>query len=155
MKWVTREHANVERVACPWLIRRFIDEKAEFLFVPNDTDPATITEGTPFDMKGVELGHHDGRCSFESFLLKYELEDNPALMLMGSIIHGADIPIDIDITPESAGLRAIAFGFHYKGIADHEKIELQMSMYDALYAWCQRKTLSLDERLNELQMNED
>jgi hypothetical protein len=68
MKWVTREHANVERVACPWLIKRFIDPEAEFEFVPSDTDPTTITDGIPFDMKGVELGHHQGRCSFESFL---------------------------------------------------------------------------------------
>ena len=140
MKWVTREHANVERVACPWLIRRFIDPDATFEFVPTDTNPNTIVEGIPFDMKGVELGHHQGRCSFESFLLKYKLEQDQALVLMGSIIHGADIPVDIDITPESAGLRAIAFGFHYLGIDDHEKIRIQTPMYDALYAWCQRKT---------------
>lgn len=140
MKWVTREHANVERVACPWLIRKFIDSEAEFAFVPNETNPLTITDGIPFDMKGVELGHHAGKCSFETMLAKYDLESDPALVLMGSIIHGADIPIDIDITPESAGLRAIAFGFHYLGIDDHEKIQLQMPMYDALYAWCQRKT---------------
>jgi hypothetical protein len=140
VKWVTREHANVERVACPWLILKFIDPEATFEFVANDTNPALITDGIPFDMKGVELGHHSGRCSFETMLIKYELTDNHALALMGSIIHGADIPIDIDITPESAGLRAIAFGFHYLGIDDHEKIKLQMPMYDALYAWCGRKT---------------
>ncbi|MDU0206372.1 chromate resistance protein ChrB domain-containing protein [Paenibacillus sp. MAH-36] len=140
MKWVTREHGNVERVACPWLIQRFIDKDAEFAFVPNHTNPSDITDGIPYDMKGVELGHHQGRCSFESFLLKYGLDDDQALVMMGSIIHGADIPVDIDITPESAGLRAIAFGFHYLGISDHEKISLQSVMYDALYAWCQRKT---------------
>jgi hypothetical protein len=139
MKWVTREHANVERVACPWLIKRFIDSEATFEFVPGDTNPATITDGIPFDMKDVEMGHHNGMCSFETFLLKYELDRDPALSLMGSIIHGADIPVDINITPESAGLRAIAFGFHYLGIDDHTKINLQSSMYDALYAWCQRK----------------
>lgn len=140
MKWVTRENANVERVACPWLIKRFIDAEAVFEFVPNDTDPGSITDGIPFDMKGVELGHRGGCCSFESMLLKYGLNDDAALVMMGSIIHGADIPIDIDITPESAGLRAIAFGFHYLGIDDHEKIRLQMPMYDALYAWCRRRT---------------
>jgi hypothetical protein len=140
VKWVTREHANVERVACPWLILKFIDPQAAFEFVPNDTNPLTITDGIPFDMKGVELGHHYGRCSFESMLIKYELTDNLALVLMGSIIHGADIPVDIDITPESAGLRAIAFGFHYLGTDDHEKIKLQLPMYHALYAWCERKT---------------
>jgi hypothetical protein len=143
MKWVTREHANVERVACPWLIKRFIDPEATFEYVPGLTNPSTIVDGIPYDMRGVEMGHHDGRCSFESFLLKYELDRDPALVLMGSIIHGADIPIDIDITPESAGLRAIAFGFHYLGIDDHEKIRLQTSMYDALYAWCQRKVGTL------------
>ena len=148
MKWVTRKHANVERVACPWLIKRFIDKDAIFEFVPNDTNPETIQDGIPFDMKGVELGHHNGGCSFESFLTKYKLDDNPALVFMGSIIHGADIPIDIDITPESAGLRAIAFGFLYLGITDHEKIDLQMPMYDALYSWCQRKIghLTIEER---------
>jgi hypothetical protein len=140
LKWVTRENANVERVACPWLIMKFIDREATFEFVANDTNPAVITDGIPFDMKGVELGHHAGRCSFETMLIKYELTDNLALVLMGSIIHGADIPVDIDITPESAGLRAIAFGFHYLGIGDHEKIKLQLPMYDALYAWCERKT---------------
>jgi hypothetical protein len=143
MKWVSREHGNVERVACPWLIKRFIDTDAEFVFVPNDTDPASITDGTPYDMKGVELGHHNGRCSFESFLLKYELDKDPALVYMGSIIHGADIPVDIDITPESAGIRAIGFGFHYLGVDDLEKIRIQSAMYDALYAWCQRKTRML------------
>ncbi|MCZ8515850.1 chromate resistance protein [Paenibacillus filicis] len=139
MKWVTREHSNVERVACPWLIKRFIDPDAVFEFVPSDTDPNTIRDGIPFDMKGVELGHHNGGCSFEAFLSKYELDKDPALVLMASIIHGADIPVDINITPESAGLRAIAFGYHYLGISDHEKITLQTSMYDALYAWCKRK----------------
>src|SRR5206468_1939772 len=107
---------------------------------PNDTNPALIKDGIPFDMKGAELGHHGGKCSFETILAKYELEGDPALVFMASIIHGADIPMDMDITPESAGLRAIAFGFHYLGIDDHEKIKLQMPMYDAMYAWCRRKT---------------
>lgn len=142
MNWVTRENGNVERVACPWLIKKFIDKEATFAFVPGNTDPGTISDAIPFDMKGVELGHHEDRCSFESILLKYNLDEDPALVLMGSIIHGADIPTDIDITPESSGLRAIAFGFHYLGINDNEKIVLQTPMYDALYAWCQRKTVS-------------
>jgi len=141
MRWVTRRNANVDRVACPWLIRRFVDPDAEFVFVPRDTDPAAITDGIPYDMTGVELGHVDGRCSFESILLKYGLADDPALALLGRIVHGADVPADLGSSPpEAHGLRAIAYGFAaLHGEEDHEKIRLESPMYDALHAWCRER----------------
>lgn len=139
MKWITRENANVERVACPWLILRFIDAEAEFGFVPKHTDPRAV-DGIPFDMAGVRLGHRDGKCSFESFLEDYHLDMDPALVLLGKIIHGADIPAEEDIAAESMGLRAIAFGYMYKyQLNDHAKIQAQLEMYDALYLYCQEK----------------
>ena len=88
MKWVTREHVHVDRVACPWLIKRFIDPEAEFIFVPRDTDPSTITEGIPFDFKGVELGHHNGKCSFDAFIEKYNITD-PAVLKIAEIVREA------------------------------------------------------------------
>ncbi len=139
MKWVTRKNANVDRIACPWLIKRFVDEHAEFLFVPAAEVSAVVErEGAiPFDVKGAELGHVDGRCSFESITLKYKLTD-PALERLAKIVHGADVSADASITPESAGLYAIAHGFALThGEDDHEKIRLETPMYDALYAWCQ------------------
>ena len=144
MKWVTRKNANVDRVACPWLIRRFIDKEAEFLFVaPDEVARVTEREGAiPYDVKGAELGHVDGRCSFESIVVKYKLTD-PALERLARIVHGADVPADIDITPESAGLKAIAHGFALAhGDNDHEKIRLETPMYDALYSWCQQQAAS-------------
>ncbi len=141
MKWVTRKNANVDRIACPWLIRRFIDKDAEFLFVPTEAVSAVAErEGaTPYDVKGVELGHVDGRCSFESIMLKYKLTD-PGLQRLAKIVHGADVSADIESTPESAGLQAIAHGFALAhGENDHEKIRLETPMYDALYVWCQRQ----------------
>jgi hypothetical protein len=141
MKWVTRKNANVDRVACPWLIRRFVDKEAEFLYVPTE-DVARVAEregAIPYDVKDVELGHVDGRCSFESIMLKYQLTD-PALQRLARIVHGADVSADIDIVPESAGLRAIAHGFALAhGDNDYEKIRLETPMYDALYAWCQEQ----------------
>jgi hypothetical protein len=138
MKWVTRKNAKVDRIACPWLIRRFVDADAEFLYVPAD-EVASAAErhaAVPYDIPNVELGHVDGRCSFESILLKYRLTD-PVLHLMGRIVHGADIPKDIDIEPEAAGLRAIAEGFSVTyGERDQEKLAAETPMYDALYAWC-------------------
>ncbi len=144
MKWVTRKNANVDRIACPWLIRRFVDPRAEFLFVPAEEVMATAerTGATPYDVKDVELGHVDGRCSFESILLKHTLTD-PALRLLGRIVHGADVPADLAIEPEAAGLRAIAYGFaQLHGEDDHEKIRLETPMYDALYRWCQQRAAS-------------
>ena len=138
MKWVTRKNANVDRIACPWLIRRFVDKDAEFLFVAADEVAAVAQrEGAiPYDVKGAELGHVDGRCSFESIMVKYKLTD-AGLQRLARIVHGADVSADINIVPESAGLQAIAHGFAVvHGDNDHEKIRLETPMYDALYAWC-------------------
>jgi hypothetical protein len=138
MKWITRAKANVDRVACPWLIKRFVDPQAEFLFVPAADVMATAKreQAIPYDVPNVELGHVDGRCSFESIVLNYNLKD-PALAELARIVHGADVAEDIGITPQSAGLSAIARGFALlHGEADHEKIRLETPMYDALYAWC-------------------
>ena len=145
MKYVTRKDAHVDRIACPWLIKRFVDPKAEFLYVGRDeVTRIAQTEGAiPYDVPDVELGHVDGRCSFESILVKHELKD-PALQLLGRIVHGADVSEDISIEPEAAGLRAIAHGFaSVYGDADHEKLSLETPMYDALYAWCQRRVTSV------------
>ncbi|HKT82420.1 MAG TPA: chromate resistance protein ChrB domain-containing protein [Solirubrobacterales bacterium] len=141
MKWVTRKNANVDRIACPWLIKRFVDPDAEFLYAPADEvmEVAAREGAIPYDVKDVELGHVDGRCSFESILVKYELTD-PALQLLAKIVHGADVAADIGIVPEAAGLKAIAHGFALvHGESDHLKIELETPMYDALYAWCQKQ----------------
>ena len=138
MKWVTRKNANVDRIACPWLIKRFIDHDAEFLFVSVE-EVAAVVQGEkaiPLDVKGAELGHVDGRCSFESIIFKYQLAD-PALARLATIVHGADVSADINVVPQSAGLQAIAHGFALAlGENDHEKIRLETPMYDALYAWC-------------------
>ena len=141
MKWVTRKNASVDRIACPWLIKRFIDPDAEFLYVPAPevTAVAERTGAIPYDVGGVELGHVDGRCSFESIIHKYELKD-PALDRLALIVHGADVAADIAITPEAAGLKAIAFGFAMvHGDDDHRKIALETPLYDALYTWCQHQ----------------
>ena len=141
MKWVTRKNANVDRIACPWLIRRFVDQDPVFLYVPAD-EVAAVAEregAIPYDVPGVELGHVDGRCSFESIMVKYNLTD-PALQKLAGIVHGADVAADIDIAPQAAGLKAIADGFAFvHGDNDHEKIRLEIPLYDALYAWCQRQ----------------
>lgn len=139
MKWVTRHNANVDRIACPWLVTRFVDPEAEFLFVPpDDVMKVAQAEGAiPFDVAGAELGHVDGRCSFESIILKYDLQD-PALDWLAQIVHGADVSQDRDVVPEAAGLYAIAHGFGLvHGLDDHAKIRLETPMYDALYHWCQ------------------
>ena len=141
MKWVTRENASVDRIACPWLIKRFVDADAEFLYVPaREVLEVAEREGaTPFDVGGVELGHMDGRCSFESIIVKYGLQD-PALDRLALIVHGADVAGDLDQTPEAAGLKAIAHGFAMvHGTRDHLKLELESPMYDALYAWCRHE----------------
>ena len=138
MKWVTRKNANVDRVACPWLISKFVDPEAEFLYAAADEVMAVAErEGaTPYDVKGVELGHVDGRCSFESIMVKYDLNE-PGLMRLAQIVHGADVAADRDSCAEAAGRYAIANGFALiHGEADHEKIRLETPLYDALYAWC-------------------
>jgi len=147
MKWVTREDAKVDRVACPWLIRRFVDPKAEFLYVPPDQVMAVAErEGAiPYDVPGAELGHVDGRCSFESILLKHGLSGDPGLANLARIVHAADVSSDIDSSPEGRGLRAIAQGFSLlHGREDHKKLELEMPVYDALYEWCRRKAEERD-----------
>jgi hypothetical protein len=138
MKWVTRKNASVDRIACPWLIKRFIDREAEFLYVEADAVRAVAEReaAIPFDVEGAELGHVADRCSFESILLKYGLTD-PALQRMAVIVHGADVAADRAICPEAAGLYAIAHGFALVlREDDRQKILLQTPMYDALYAWC-------------------
>jgi hypothetical protein len=145
MKWVTRKNAKVDRIACPWLIRRFVDKDAEFLFVPAEEVSAVAQrEGAiAYDVKGAELGHVDGRCSFESIMVKYQLTD-PGLQRLAKIVHGADVSADTNIVPESAGLQAIAHGFALAhGDNDHEKLRLETPMYDALYAWCSAASTSL------------
>lgn len=142
MKWVTREDAKVDRVACPWLIRRFVDPNPEFLYVPPDQvmDVAKREGAIPYDVPGAELGHVDGRCSFESILLKHGLSGDPGLKQLARIVHAADVSTDIDISPEGRGLRAIAQGFSLlHGRDDHRKIELETPMYDALYEWCRKR----------------
>lgn len=140
MKWITRERVKVDRVACPWLIRRFIDADAEFLFVPADTLLARAHEeaAIPYDVPGVDLGHHDGKCSFEAFLERYQLGD-PALALLAKIVHGADVTTDLYGRAEAAGLKAIAEGFRDLGFADdHEIVAREAVVYDALYSYCQQ-----------------
>jgi len=145
MKWVTRSHVHVDRVACPWLITRFIDNQAEFLFVPrSQIDRAVAKMGAiPFDAPGAELGHHEGRCSFESIILKYELKD-PALLRMAKVVHGADVAEDIDSDPLARGFEAIAAGYGLRYPDDTENLRRQMAVYDALYAWCRLQVARSD-----------
>src|SRR5262245_33612910 len=143
MKWITRENAKVDRVACPWLIRKFIDPEAEFHFVPKDQVLAKAKElgATPFDIPGVRFGHRDGECSFESIIRDHGLAGNKALERLARIVHAADVAADIDVAPEGRGLMAIALGFSLlHGLDDHRKIELETPLYDALYAWCESQT---------------
>lgn len=137
MKWVTRSHVHVDRVACPWLITRFIDSQAELLFVPKAEINRVVKEtgAIPFDAPGVELGHHDGRCSFESIMLKYDLKE-PGLVRLAQIIHAADIDEDIEKDPIARGLEAIATGYSLRFPEDLENLEHQFEVYDGLYAWC-------------------
>jgi hypothetical protein len=137
MLWVTRSHIHVDRVACPWLIQRFVDSEAEFLFVPASqvTAAAEENDGIPFDAPEVELGHHEDRCSFESIIAKYELKD-PALLRLAKIVHAADVAADIDKDPIARGLEAIAVGYGLRFPDDEENMDRQFEVYDALYAWC-------------------
>jgi hypothetical protein len=137
MFWITRSHVHVDRIACPWLISRFVDNQAKFLFVPkNQVDKvARETGAIPFDAPGVELGHHEGRCSFESILAKYELKE-PGLLRMAKIVHAADVSADIDTDPIGRGLEALASGYSLRYPSDEENLVRQFELYDALYAWC-------------------
>jgi hypothetical protein len=143
MKWITREKVKVDRVACPWLIKKFIDPQAEFIFVPADKvlEIAEREKAIPFDATGVELGHHEGRCSFEAIVEKYKIED-PAIKLMAEIVHSADVSKDLNLQPEAAGLKAIAEGFGHLGLKDdHEILAKEFIVYDALYANCKQKVM--------------
>ena len=138
MKWITRSHVHVDRVACPWLISHFIDNEAEFLFAPASQVKAVAekTGAILFDAMGqAELDHHEGRCSFESIIVKYELKD-PALLRLAKIVHSADVAPDIDKDPVARGLEAIAVGYSLRYPDDEENLANQFEVYDALYAWC-------------------
>ncbi len=137
MKWVTRSHVHVDRVACPWLIKRFIDNEAEFEFVAGDevNRIAKETGAIPYDVPGVELTHIEGRCSFESIILKYGLKD-AALLRLSKIVHSADVAPDIDKDPIARGLEAIAVGFGVRYPDDMANLAKQFEVYDSLYAWC-------------------
>ena len=137
MKWITREHVHVDRVACPWLIRKYIDPQAEFLFVPPEkiAKVAKSQNAIPFDVEGVEIGHHGDDCSFETIIKKYKLKD-PVLEDVAMIVHSADIGSDIDDAPEAAGLEAISRGQMFLVKDDHEAIESGSYFYDCLYSYC-------------------
>jgi hypothetical protein len=137
VKWVTRSHVHVDRVACPWLISRFVDSDAEFFFVPASqvTRAGEEMGATPFDAAGVELGHQDGKCSFETIIEHFGLTDKALLRLAG-IVHCADVAGDLENDPLAVGLEAIAVGYSLRFPDDHENLERQFDVYDALYAWC-------------------
>jgi hypothetical protein len=137
MKWITRSHVHVDRVACPWLITRFVDSEAEFIFVPrSEIDRVVLETGAiPFDAPGVELGHHENLCSFESIMRKFDLKE-PGLVRLAQIVHAADVSEDIDKDPIARGLEAIASGFSLRFPEDAENLAHQFDIYDALYAWC-------------------
>lgn len=140
MKWVTREHVKVDRVACPWLLRKYVDPEAEFLFVPADRvmEVARQQDAIPFDVPGAELGHHEGRCSFEAIVTKYEIAD-PAIHMLAQIVHGADVANDLYGSPEAPGLKAVALGFAALALRDdHEILVREFIVYDALYAYCRQ-----------------
>lgn len=143
MQWVTREHPKTDRIACPWLIRKYIDPQAEIVYVPADEvlPTAERTGAISFDTPGAQYTHRDGLCSFEVLIADYKLTD-PALERMAAIVHGADIEKGIDTTPESAGLLAIAHGFALLPVDDLRQLELELPVYDALYAWCAEQVLA-------------
>lgn len=140
MRWITREHVKVDRVACPWLIRNFVDPGAEFLFVAADQVAAEAERSgaIPFDVAGAELGHHGLRCSFEAILERYDLIGDPALVLLGRIVNGADTDNALYRQPEGAGLKAVAEGFRFLDFRDDQELNAaEWIVYDALYAYCQ------------------
>jgi hypothetical protein len=140
VKWVTRANPKVDRVACPWLIKKFVDPAAEFLYAPADQVMVVAErEGaTPYDVPGAELGHHGAQCSFDAIIKKYGLRD-AALDKMALIVRGADTA-DKDLAPQSRGLEAIAAGFQLAYADDHEQLAAELPVYDALYAWCKANT---------------
>ena len=136
MKWITRERPKIDRIACPWLVARFIDDAPEFLYAPADEVLRRAHESgaIPFDIPGVELSHEGERCSFDAFLNKYGLDD-PALHQLATIVRGADTS-RLDLSPQSAGLYALSLGLSQNFQDDQEMLRQGMVMYDALYAWC-------------------
>jgi hypothetical protein len=139
MKWITREKVKVDRVACPWLIKKFVDKDAEFVFVPAEEVMAEAKrlDATPYDVKDVELGHQGKECSFEAILKKYRLTEDPALVLLGRIVNGADTDNTLYHQPEGPGLEAVAEGFRHLGFKDdHAQNAAEWIVYDALYAYC-------------------
>ena len=137
MKWITRSGVKVDRVACPWLLKKFVDPDAEFVFLPHETDWASMKEGTVYDVPNCELGHHGEDVSFDSILKKYELTD-PALRLLADIVRAADSHPS-NPHPAGEGLRWVAHGFSALGLSDHEILAREFVVYDALYAECQRR----------------
>jgi len=138
MKWVTREHPRTDRIACPWLIRRFIDPDAEIVYVPRD-DVLAYAEregATSFDAPGATYTHRGSMCSFETLIDEFKIDD-PAVAIMARVVHGADVAEDVALMPESAGLLAIADGFALLDVDDQRQLELELPVYDALYAWAQ------------------
>jgi hypothetical protein len=140
LSWITREHVKVDRVACPWLITKFVDREAEFYSVPAEQviPESSKLDATPFDVPGVELGHDGNECSFEAILKKHGLTAQPALQLLGKIVNGADTDNTLWHQPEAAGLKAVAEGFRYLGFSsDHEINAAEWIVCDALYTYCQ------------------
>ena len=140
MQWVTREHPRTDRIACPWLIRKFIDPDAVIVFVPADEvlDYAAREGATSFDAPGATYTHRGSNCSFETLIEAFHIDD-PAVAMVAKVVHGADIAADRDATPESRGLLAIADGFALLDVDDHRQLELELPVYDALYAWARHQ----------------
>ena len=140
MKWVTREHPRTDRIACPWLIRKFIDPDAEIVYVPRDQvlEYAEREGATSFDAPGAMYTHRDGKCSFETLVEEFRIDD-PAIAILARVVHGADVADDRDATPQSRGLEAIAKGFALLDVDDQRQLELELPVYDALYAWAKEQ----------------
>ena len=140
MKWVTREHPQTDRIACPWLIRKFIDPDAEIVYVPRGQvlEYAEREGATSFDAPGAMYTHRDGKCSFETLVEEFRIDD-PAIAILARVVHGADVADDRDATPQSRGLEAIAEGFALLDMDDQRQLELELPVYDALYAWAKEQ----------------
>jgi hypothetical protein len=146
MRWITRRNIHVDRTSCPWLIRKYIDPQAEFVFVEPTADPAAL-DGHTFDMRGAEYSHEGDRCTFQVMLERHNLQGDPALVEMGRIIRDADVPPSRTRRHEAAGLDALIRGFQLSVADDHEKLLLTRPLYDALYAYCQAKIENPQPRL--------
>ncbi len=153
LKWITRQYVHVDRTACPWLIKKFIDEKAEFIFAPTYMveEIAAKEQATPYDTKGAELGHHGEKCSFDAFVEKYNLKD-PALLEVARIVRAADTD-KLSSVPEAAGLEAIMTGISMQAKDDYEAIKNASQIYDALYANCKLRIIK-EKQSSEIKMIE-